>query len=839
MDCQGASQFWRGRTKPATDGGMPITRLRSRCLLLLPAWLLLSALSAASGQDVAAIRVEPPEIVLTTVNRSQQLLVTAVEGNGRVRDVTHQAELSSSDPNIARAEPSIVSALANGACHVTVSYQGQAARIPVRVDRRDASAAIDFANHVVPLLSKYGCNSGACHGKASHPSGLKLSVFGFDAATDYEVLVKADRGRRVFLSSPEKSLFLQKASGTTPHGGGRRLSRDSADYDLILSWVRQGVPPARTDAPQLIGLDVSPKERTLAANSRQQILATARYSDGSARDVTSAASYTSNAVNIAEVDSSGVVRMGNTPGEAAIAIHYMGQVASVQFQSPRAAPPTPVKFPPNNIVDELVAAKFAKMGLTPSLVCDDAVFLRRLFLDTIGTAPTPNEVREFLADRSSDKRSRWIDRVLERPEYADYWALYWSDILLVDRQKLGDRGAFEFHRWLRQQFAANRPYDQWASELVTATGNSATNGPVNLFRAADTPEDVAKTISQAFLGVRLECAQCHHHPFEKWSQDDFYGFAGFFSGLERKPTAPQRTFLFHAGARETRIPGSNKLVAMRPLGGETVSTIGGDPRRALANWMTSPENPYFATLVANRLWKHFLGRGLVESEDDLRSTNPPTNAPLLDALSRNLVDQKFNLKSLKRLILQSRTYQLAGTIPGVNDDDQQNHTHHYVRRLSAEMLLDAISDATGSPEEFPGLPRGTRAIALWDNRMPSYFLEIFGRPERTTPCECGRVTEPTISQALHLMNAPEIEAKLSDPEGRVANLLRRETDDDRVIDELCLATMGRFPSDRERTIARKLFAEEPQPTADAKSRSAAAEDYLWTLLNSYDFLFVQ
>lgn len=787
--------------------------------------------ASPEGSQIVAIQIEPSEIHLTEVNRSQQLLVTGIDQDGRAFDVTHRAETTSSDPFIAKTEAGLVLAESNGDARITVSYQGQQVHLPAHVDRSESRAKIDFANHVVPLLSKFGCNSGACHGKASHPSGLKLSVFGFDPVADYEVLVKADRGRRVFLSSPERSLFLQKATGTVPHGGGRRLAIESADYELILSWLRQGMSPAQADAPQLIALEVSPKERLLSANSRQQILATARYSDGSTRDVTSAASYTSNAPNIAEVDRSGVVQMGALPGEAAIAVHYMGQVASVQFQSPKATGKGPIDFPPNNAVDELVAAKFAKMGLIPSQLCDDATFLRRLFLDTLGVAPTPDEARRFLSDASTDKRARWIDVVLDRPEFADRWALFWADILLVDRQKLGDRGAFEFHRWLREQFANNRPYDQWAVELVTATGNSATSGPVNFFRAADTPEDLAKSVSQALLGVRLECAQCHHHPFEKWSQDDFYGFAGFFAGLERRPVGPQRAFLFHAGAKETRIPGSNKLVSTKPLGGERVLPNAGDPRRALASWMAAPDNPYFSTLAANRLWKHFLGRGLVESEDDLRSTNPPTNGPLLTLLSRHLVESKFDLKSLMRLILQSRTYQLAGAITGQNDDDNQNYTHHYVRRLSAEVLLDAISGATGSPEDFPGLPHGTRAMELWDNRMPSYFLEIFGRPERTTPCECGRVTEPTISQALHLMNAPEIEAKISDPHGRVATLLAGEDDDGRVVDELCLATLGRLPNESEKAIAKKLFVESP--------RQQAAEDFLWTLLNSYDFLFVK
>jgi len=440
--------------------------------------------------------------------------------------------------------------------------------------------------------------------------------------------------------------------------------------------------------------------------------------------------------------------------------------------------------------------------------------------------------------------------VLDRPEFADYWALIWSDILLVDRQKLGERGAYELHRWLHDQFARNRPYDQWVAEVVTATGNSGTNGPANLYRAVETPEELARTISQAFLGVRMECAQCHHHPFEKWSQDDFYGLVGFFNGLERKPIAPGRVLVYHSGLRETRIPLIEKVVATRPLDGVVFTETGTDPRRVLAQWMTARENPWFAPLAANRLWKHFLGRGLVEPEDDLRSTNPPTNDELLNYLASELIESKFDLKQLMRTILQSRTYQLSSVTNATNRDDEQNFSHHYVRRLPAEVLLDAISSVTGEAEVFPGRPPGTRAIELWDNRLPSYFLEIFGRPERTSPCECGRSSEPTMSQALHLMNAPEVEAKIASESGRVAQLVRSGLDSDALTEELCLSTLGRLPRESERAIAQQLFQSsrerysysEPNSIAipaDQRPGRQAAEDFLWSLLNSYDFLFVK
>ena len=797
-------------------------------------WLCVFIVHGVSADELLRlhdIHVEPPVIQLGGTNRVQQLLITGVREDGRKLDVTHLSRIESSDPAIARAEGGMVAGVSDGAVSLRVTCAGRELDVPVQVGQISGYPPVDFANDMLPLLSKLGCNSGGCHGKSNHASGFKLSVFGFDPAADFDALVKDDRGRRIFPASPEFSLFLRKATGVMPHGGGRRLPFGSADYDLMLAWVRQGTPAAQANSPGLVRLFVSPDDRVLDANSRQQILATAHYSDGSVRDVTSAAGYSTNAPLVAEVDRTGVVRTGQIPGEAVIGVHYMGQVASVQLQLPRTSGYAPFEFPPLNAIDELVRIKLEKIQLVPSELADDATFLRRLWLDTIGTLPSPEEVRQFLADPAVDKRAHWTDKVLDRPEYADYWALVWADILLVDRQKLGERGAYELHHWLRQQFATNRRYDEWVSELITATGNSGTNGPVNLFRAAETPEELTRTVSQAFLGVRMECAQCHHHPFEKWSQDDFYGLAGYFNGLERKSIAPNRVFVYHVGLKESRIPFSNKLVAVRPLDGVAVTASEGDPRRGLATWLVAADNPWFAKLAANRLWKHFLGRGLVEPEDDLRSTNPATNEPLLTLLSQSLIDQHFDLKALMRTILNSRTYQLSSATNGSNEDDEQNFSHHYVRRLPAEVLLDAISHATGAPEHFPGRPRGTRAIELWDNRLPSYFLEIFGRPERTSPCECGRTSEPTMSQALHLMNAPEVETKISSADGRVARLVESGAATAVLVDELCLATLGRFPRDSEQQLAQQLFETAPP--------QQAAEDFLWTLLNSYDFLFIK
>jgi hypothetical protein len=493
------------------------------------------------------------------------------------------------------------------------------------------------------------------------------------------------------------------------------------------------------------------------------------------------------------------------------------------------------------------------MGLLPSELAGDAMFLRRLYLDVLGTLPTADEAREFLADRDPHKRSQWIDRALDRPQYADYWALKWADIFKVDKEKKGDRGAFEFHRWLREQFEHNRAYDQWVRDILTATGNSGRNGPVNLYRAADTPDALARTVSQAFLGVRLECAQCHHHPFDRWSQSDFYGMAGYFQGLERRPLSPDRVLLVNSGYKPAAIPITNVVVPTRPLGVEGTGVeqaselTKGDPRVVLADWLTKPTNPWFARMFVNRLWKQLMGRGLVEAEDDMRMTNPATNEPLLAYLAQQAVDSQFDQKAILRLMLNSRVYQTSSVPNASNYDDEQNFSHYYAKRLPAEVLLDAISSATGTSESFPGQPLGTRALQLWDNRLPSYFLEIFGRPARNSPCECGRSSEPTMAQALHLTNAPEVEAKIAAEDGRIAQLFAslKETARDRqaetitvtpeiekqLTEEIALVTVSRLPSEKERRIAHELFS--------GNQPRQAAEDFLWTMLNSYDFLFIQ
>ena len=786
----------------------------------------------AETAAIELLRVEPGEIVLEGTNRRQQVIVTGLTAAGQARDLTHAATLESSDESVARIDGSRVVGVADGTAELKISFDDLCSTMRVRVVRFDDYPPVHFSRDVIPILTKAGCNGGGCHGKATGQNGFKLSVFGFDPPGDYEALVRHSRGRRVSAASPDRSLLLLKATARTPHGGGQRLEFASQEYEVVQEWMRQGLPFDTDDEISLTTVEVSPTNRVLGFEAQQQLRATAIYSDNSRRDVTGTAIYTSNAATIADADERGIVRTGNRPGEAAITISYMGHVAVTLIQVPR--PDRPREFPELpvlNHVDELVWQKLKTMGIVPSGVTSDAVFLRRALLDLTGSLPAPEEARAFLADTTAKKRQRLIEDLFERDGFVEYWTLKWADILLIDSDQLGERGAYEFHRWLRRQIVRNRPYNEWVRDLITATGNSAKYGPVNFFRATETPEDAARSVSQAFLGVRLECAQCHHHPFDKWSREDFYGLVGFFNGLERKSLQDGRQLVYHAGYRETRIPFSEQIVPTRVLTAEAPKTIQrGDPRVVLADWVTASDNPWFARLAANRLWKHFMGRGLVEPEDDLRATNPPTNEALLDFLAEELVSSGFDLRHLIRVITQSRVYQLSSIANDSNREDRQSFSRYFAKRLSAEVMLDAICQVTGVAEHFPGRPVGTRAIQLWDNRMPSYFLEIFGRPDRRSVCECGRTSDPTMAQALHLMNAPEIEAKISHPEGRVARLIAQGMSDEEVVTELCLAALGRPPGAKERKVAALLF--------DSAPRKEAAEDFLWSLLNSYEFLFV-
>ena len=689
-----------------------------------------------------------------------------------------------------------------------------------------------FRRDVVPALTKSGCNAGACHGSFQGRGGFRLSLLGFDPAADYETIAIDSRGRRVLPSSPENSLLLKKATGAVPHGGGVRLTTGDVAYKILLDYIAAGLPAPKPDEPQIAGLDVTPLDAVLQTNESTSLKVTARWSDGSTRDVTAWALFDARDPMATEVSRDGQVT-SLRPGKAAVSVRYLGQVASVAITTP-FGPTQPIDFAVLNYIDELVLSEWQRMGVKPTAICTDGEFLRRAHLDLIGTLPTADEARAFLASTDADKRKKLVDQLLERPEYGEYWSLKWGDLLRVHRRYVGEKGLGSFGGWLRQSVRQNKPVDKIANELLTAQGNLFSNGPVAYFLVDTKPEELAETTAQLFLGVRLQCARCHHHPMEVWGQDDYYGLAAFFTRLEVRDNGEKGRFggmhIVRPVAKATRdlqVPSPPRLFGQ---GAAIDPAATPDVRQHLAEWLAAKDNPFFARNFANRYWAYLMGRGLVEPIDDMRATNPPSNPALLDALAKDFADHAFDAKHLLRTIAQSRVYQLSTDLAPEIDRDGSLFSRRSPRRMPAEVLLDAINQVTGHTETFAGQPPGTRAISLPDPAVDSDFLTMFGRPLRNNPCECARESTPDLLQALHLINNPVLQSKIASEKGRIAALIAAQKTDDPIVEELYLATYARLPSGEESTAIREL-------AAAASNRKELFEDLLWTLLNSPEFAF--
>lgn len=797
--------------------------LECRTGLLVP-FVTAMLLTRAAASD--PLRVSPAAIVLDTPEATQQVLIAAGKN-----DLTRASTYTILDPKIAAVDSAgRVQPVAEGKTTLVIRHGQDEIRVPVEIASMKFPRSVDFRTQIIPLFSKNGCNAGGCHGKAEGKNGFKLSIFGFDPVGDFASIVKETRGRRVLASAPEHSLLLRKAAGQVPHGGGRRLPTDGLAYQLVRRWIAEGAR-FETDAPAIVGIEVEPREQTLGLQGSQQLRVTAIDAAGRRRCVTAEAEFDSNAPAIARADGRGVIRASDIPGQAAILVRYLDHVTSCRVVIPRTE--TAFKRPAEtNFIDRHAWDNLQRLGIPPAPSADDATFLRRVYLDTIGTLPTAAEAREFLNDKAADKRARLIDRLLDRPEYADYWTMFWSDLLRVDRDAITPAGAVAITRWSRRQFAENRPYDEFVRTILTARGNIGDEGPAAIYKALQTPEDMSRSFSQLFLGVRIQCAQCHHHPSDRWGQDDYFALAGFFTGVQRKPLAGGGEAIVVKKANDLPNPRTAKPVAARALGAAPADfTKHFDRRVVLADWLIAADNPFLARAFVNRLWAHYFSRGLVEPLDDMRATNPPSIEPLLDDLAKHFRDGKYDIKAFTRTLLNSQLYQLAGRPPGSKVVDEQNFSFVAPKAMPAEVLLDAISQATGVPEKFNGWPEGYRAIQLWDNRVPSYFLRIFGRPVRASVCECERSNEPSIAQALHLMNSEEIAAKIHSPAGAARRLARSKMTPAEIVDELYLSTLTRFPTEPERAAMLRIFTE------SEGDRQAATEDILWALLNSRGFVY--
>jgi hypothetical protein len=698
---------------------------------------------------------------------------------------------------------------------------------------------LNFTTDVLPVLSKHGCNSGGCHGKAIGQNGFLLSLYGFDPAADYNALVHESRGRRVAPAAPDDSLLLRKASGGLAHGGGVRFTTDSPAYRLLRRWIEQGTPWGSESDPQEVALEISPAQQVLSAAAKagtalEPLQVVVRYSDGSTRDVTAWARYDSQHPEIITVSSAGVIEALGRAGEGDVMVRYQNFAASARVTIPlgdELPASAYAKFEPKTFIDDLVLAKWKTLHIAPSPEADDELFLRRAFLDALGTLPTPAEVREFADDPSPDKRDALIDRLVDRPEYADLWAHRWSDIL---RNRVGDSNFKEhtisFSNWIRQSLADNKPYDQFVREILTASGKRSEHPQIDWWRQAINHPVRVEDAAQAFLGLRVSCANCHNHPFENISQDDYWRFAAFFAKVD-SPTYGAVNEIKFKEKGTVKHPRTDEVLTPKAFHGPSYDFVEGeDPRQKLVDWMAAPDNPFFARALVNRVWGHYLGVGLVDPVDDIRATNPPSNPELLDALARDFIEHEYDVKHLMKTIMKSRVYGLSSDPTDENRTDARNYARYYPRRLAPHVLLDAIAAATGTTLKFDGYDDVQKAVQLPNEKARSEFLDMFGRSSRDTPCECETSIAPNIGQVMYLLHSEELQRRIADSEGAAAHLAKSDKTSSEIVEELFLRTFSRRPSPAELQDAADLIE-------SAEDKQATVEDLLWVLLNSKEFLF--
>lgn len=817
--------------------------------LSLTAWQA-SAASAAEAADKAAVigqpaalQVQPESITLRGQHANQQLVVTGRYANGLVRDLTGVCELRSEAAAIAAVdETGFVTPKKNGQTAIVIKAGDKTARVPVTVTDLDRPHATSFRNEVIAALNVGGCNAGACHGTPSGKNGFKLSLRGFDPAADYVQLTRDALGRRTDRQQPEASLILQKALGRVPHEGGQRFLPDSVPVRALRDWLAEGLRDDPPNSASLKSIDILPGSRVQRAPARcQQLAVLGHFSDGSVRDVTRLTVFSSSDPAVAEVSSTGLVSFQQT-GEVAVLCRYLMQLQTIRltYLEPRDGFVWP-NPPENNYIDKFVFAKLKMLSIPPSNLCTDAEFLRRAYLDVCGLLPSPKEVRAFLADRSPNKRAKLIDALLERSEYADFWTLKWSDVFRSSRKSIQVKGTHVFQHWLRNHIAQNTGFDVLVRELLTASGSTFANPPANYYRVARDPQNLAETTAQLFFGIRMQCAKCHNHPFERWTQDDYYSLAAFFARVRHKKdplqpgVGPRKKdgaeIIYDGRAGEVTQPRTGQVMKPKFMGG-AVPTIPPrtDRRQVLANWLTSPDNPFFAKSVVNRIWYHLQGKGIVDPVDDFRDSNPSANDELLDALAQDFVAHKFDVKHLIRTIMNSRTYQLSAQTNEDNADDSKYFSHAVTKLLTAEQLLDAICTVTEVPEKFAGLPLGTRAVQLPDGDVKHTFLKTFGQPARELACECERESDSNLAQALQLINGPTINEKVRSPNNRIGRLLKAKTPDREMLNELYLTTLSRLPDKENIKVALEHVAK-------AEDKRKAWEDIQWALLNAKEFLF--
>ena len=809
-----------------------LTRWLSLGVIVLTPCLVMAEVPIEVGQP-ASIAAEPAKFELVGKRSRQQLLVTGMYSSDDLRDLTPVATLVSSNPAIAKIEGAVVLPAGNGEATVTATVGGQTVSIPVLVRNIEAPAPVSFKNETQMALTKAGCNMGACHGSPSGKGGFRLSLRAYDSALDIITVRSEFFGRRTNIMEPNQSLLLQKPLMEVAHGGGKRIRKGDAVHRILEQWIGEGMRLDAANEPDLLKIVTVPSKRILRQPAaRQQILVLGHFSDGSIRDLTSITDFSSSNESVGSVNAAGLVTK-NGRGETAVLARYLDKMSTTYLTFLEDVPGFAWNNPPeNNFVDSAVFEKLKQLQILPSDICTDDEFLRRVTLDLTGRLPTGEEAQAFLGEQSPSKRLGLVDRLLDSDEYASFWALKWGDVLRSNSKKLKTAGVHKFRQWIYESLRNDKPLDQFARELLTANGSVFENPPANFWRASRDPQDATETTAQLFLGVRIQCAKCHNHPFERWTQDNYYGIAAAFARVGRKNSvdAEEEVIFTLPGGEVTQPRTSKQMKVHLLLKGDVDVPADQDRRVVFAQWLTSAENPFFSKSVANRIWGHLLGRGIVDPIDDFRDSNPPSNAKLLDELSRQFAANNFSQKWAIRTICNSRTYQLSSRKNPFNKDDELYSSHANTRLLSAEQLLDGICAVTSVPEQFPGMPLGTRACELADPPTDHYFLKVFGQPQREMACQCERSSESNLSQALQMINGPVVHNKLRADNGRIAVMLKENKPEDEIITSLYLSALARTPSADELNASKKHIAAQ-------QDRRQAFEDVGWAILNSKEFLF--
>jgi hypothetical protein len=796
--------------------------------------LALGAAGGASAEpaDLTSVAVYPPDVTLATARGRQVFVVQATYADGITRDVTAEAKAALANPALAKLEKNSLTPLADGATELKVEFGGRAVAVPVTVKDAKADRPISFKLDVMPVFMRAGCNQGSCHGAARGKDGFRLSLFGFDADGDHYRLTREMNGRRVNLALPAESLLLEKSTGQVPHTGGERIKPGDQYSQTLIRWLEANTPLDPPTVPTPVAVELYPKSAVLdGKGSTQQMTVRARYSDGGVRDVTSLALFLSNNDNSAKISPDGLVTAGER-GEAFVMARFSTFTVGAQvIVLPKGLQFTFPNVPENNYIDTLVNAKLKKLRITPSELCTDEVFLRRVYLDVIGVLPTAEEYDRFMKSPSPKKREELVDELLGRKEFAELWVLKWAELLQIkSSNQISYKAMLLYYNWLQDRIAKNVPTNEWVQELLGASGGTFKNPATNYYQNETDILKVTENVAQVFMGMRVQCAQCHNHPFDRWTMDDYYGFAAFFSQIGRKGADdPREVIVFNSRGGEVAHPVRKVVMKPKFLGGATPDVAGKDRRVVLAQWLASPENPYFATNLANIVWGHFFGLGIIDPVDDVRVSNPASNPELLAEMGKRFTAYKYDFKKLVRDICTSRTYQLSTQPNPTNEGDTRNFARANIRRIKAETFLDCISTVTETKNKFPGLPLGARAVQIADGQVSNYFLATFGRASRETVCSCEVKLEPTLSQSLHLLNGDATTQRIAG-----GNLIGRRLAEKKapreILEELYVRCLSRKPTPQEFAKLDALLAAEPD-------KKKALDDVFWALLNSREFMF--